>query len=780
MSGRSIEPAVAMVMRALVLAALLLAPAVHVPTRAADFSEVRAAGHVRALAAAPRPVGSAANAEAREYLLRQLRALGLAPEVQTATVHTAAVDMWGNARVTLATVRNVLIRLPGTAHARPAVLAVARYDSAPASLGAADGAGSAAALLEALRVLRAGPPPANDVLFAFTDGDGAQAFGTRALVESHPWMRRVGLALRFDHAGSRGPLALIDPAQAGAAALDGWAHAAPDPRGSSFMAELLRLPQRASGAVLAGAGVPLLHFANTGGTLGPDGVWDVPSRLAPASLRRDGDTMLALLRHFGAADLATMAASPQVVVALPFAGHLRYAQSLAWPLVGLAWVLTVLCCRRAMKGLRIAGTDIVQAAFGWLCMAGLATFIAYLAWETLPGMARRWQYGLLAADPGAGWQALAFMLLPAAIFAPLQADVQRKLGARTAALGVLCMGSVALTVATWLAPGASGVLALPLLAAQAAWLADARANRPQRDGARALVPTLVPASVPFVAGCIPALLLLPPAIHDSLQFLSPARLLAPSSLACLLLGLCGPALAALHGRYARAAGGLLAAGVLGCAACAGFAYAAAPRVPPLPVVNPLVYFKDTPSWQAYWMHPAGPLDAWVRQLFPHAMSTYHLPYMLGQGSNPVWYAAAPRDDAIAYPDLLIERVEEVEDPQWGRVRHVEIRIRSRNRAPEIGLALSGAMPIRTRLDDRVLTPTIVRGWQLTLHGQEDRAMRLSLDLLGDGPFTLSVRERLPGLPDLPDHGLPARPAGMQPALLPRTGTTVAFDVLRFR
>ena len=51
------------------------------PTRgedasAADFSAGRALAHVEALAAAPRPPGSVAHAQAREYLLAQLRSWG--------------------------------------------------------------------------------------------------------------------------------------------------------------------------------------------------------------------------------------------------------------------------------------------------------------------------------------------------------------------------------------------------------------------------------------------------------------------------------------------------------------------------------------------------------------------------------------------------------------------------------------------------------------------------------------------------------------------------------
>ena len=54
-------------------------PPAVVPASAAptEFSAERALAHVRAIAQRPHPVGSADNARVREYVLAQLRALGL-------------------------------------------------------------------------------------------------------------------------------------------------------------------------------------------------------------------------------------------------------------------------------------------------------------------------------------------------------------------------------------------------------------------------------------------------------------------------------------------------------------------------------------------------------------------------------------------------------------------------------------------------------------------------------------------------------------------------------
>ncbi len=392
--------------------------------------------------------------------------------------------------------------------------------------------------------------------------------------------------------------------------------------------------------------------------------------------------------------------------------------------------------------------------FSCLFMAVPATFIAYLCREALPALQARYPAAVLVEDGGASWQLLGFTLLPAAIYIALQRRLQQRLGVATTALGVLLAGDVALVAVCVRAPGASYVLAWPLLAGQAAWLALA--------GVRAW--THAHRVTIAVLGALPALFLLLPAVHASLVFFSPAWLVLPSALVCLLAGMCGMALDLLARRW------LVRPLLLGAGVSLGMAYAAVPQVPELPAPNRLVYYKDTPSWQAFWLHPPGPLDAWTRQVFPNTLHPYVMPYLFGPDADPVWYAAAPRDDDIAWPDLVIDK-----DERGNHRRHVEFRLRSKNRAPEILMRVQGACPHRTAINGRVLTDHDCFSWNLTLHGMGDDELRFAFDFWGDPSFLVYVQERIPGLPE---RDLPPHPAGLPP-LLPLTGTTVAADVLRF-
>src|SRR5947208_9292715 len=65
----------------LAIAELKAPDAVPATASQTEFAAERALTHVRTMAAAPHPIGSSANNAVREYLLAQLSALGMNPQV---------------------------------------------------------------------------------------------------------------------------------------------------------------------------------------------------------------------------------------------------------------------------------------------------------------------------------------------------------------------------------------------------------------------------------------------------------------------------------------------------------------------------------------------------------------------------------------------------------------------------------------------------------------------------------------------------------------------------
>ena len=724
------------------LAWLALAPP-RIPAPGGEVTaagwRARMAGHLQALGE-PRPIATDANARARNYLLAQLRAVGVDPEVQRATVRRSVVYFFGGRHNTIGVVHNVVARIPGNAPdaaRRPALLLTAHYDSGAATLDAARGAGHVAALLETARSLRAAPP-ANDVVLLFADGDAVGGLGAKGFAEQHPLARRIALSLKFDDGG--GPLRLFSAHGVGAAALAGWQRAAPDLPGSSLLAEMARmLPDAPQAGPLAGLDAPLLLFTG-GGAAG--------AAPAPGQLSHLGDAMLRLARAYGAAPLATGVQSGRSYFTLPLAGQVSHPQGVTWALILASCAALALAWRRIQR--QDGTTEALQALFG---VAFLLLVARIGTWT--------WREEMMEAGvAGAARPPLALLAVTLCVFIAGLALLRRSVGATATTLGALCWPALALPAVMLVLPGAAWLLAWPLALALAAVLAlDSAWGRRLDACARAAL---------LLAGMAPALVMIPPALRDTWLMLAPQRMYMVPMLMALPL-LCFAGLALMLRAGPAIAGALALAGAAFC-----LAVPAANSAPPSSSVAPgaglerLVYFKDMNTWRAYWLLPPQPLDDWGRALFAGRDEPAVYMEVFGWHSPRQWYAIAPRDDAIAFPEcfVLLDHV--------GKVRLGRFTVRSKNRAPHIELWMSGAKALRSRLDGVTLTDS-EGPWRLSLYGMEDRLLHFEIESAADEIFAVTVQERMPGLPR---HLLPARPDSLAPVAA-HHGTTLSTDILRF-
>ena len=169
---------------------------------AGDFSAARALLHLQQIAKQPHPTGSEENKQVRAYLIQQLQALGLKPEIQSGMGFN---KKWG----AIAPVHNILVRLPGRV-AGKALLLVAHYDSVPGGPGAADDGASVAAILETLRALSTAPPLQNELICLLTDGEELGLLGSELFVNESPLAKNVGLVLNFEFRGNSGPMLMFE------------------------------------------------------------------------------------------------------------------------------------------------------------------------------------------------------------------------------------------------------------------------------------------------------------------------------------------------------------------------------------------------------------------------------------------------------------------------------------------------------------------------------------------------------------------------------------------
>ncbi|MDL2355924.1 MAG: M28 family peptidase [Pseudomonadota bacterium] len=732
---------------------------------AAGFSTARAQADVRWLAAQPRPLASAANADARAHILAQLHASGLQPEVQTALSQKNTMDRRRNMQVVLGMVNNIVVLVPGTApdHARrPALLLAAGYDTTERSVGAAATAAPVAALLESLRVLQAGAPRANDLVVLFADGERVGGLGARAFAGQHPLAKRIGLAVRFDSGGSRGPLVLIGASGNDGPALRGWASAAPHAIGSSAMPPIYRsMPGALEMGALGTVGTARLHFANLEGSNGSGlGSRDTAGRLDAATLDSMGETMLALARHFGQAPPAQVGtgAGEALYFNVPLIGMVSYSLGAVWAITRLTCLMFLIVACMAWHRGEVTVRELTDAAFGFLFITALLTLAAGLIWNALPSL----HPGYDARNYGAGardyWFLGGFAALGAGLFVLMQRGFRRAMGNAAAALAPLLVMVILLLVVSWQLPGASYVLAWPLIATLLAYGALYVPGLERLPGWRR---TLI-----LLAGVLPALALMGPLVKDIYTATSPENMSLPMVALALLLGM-GTVLLTAQRRY-------VARGLAGVSvACFAVASTAAPYgVEPIPQPNRMVYLKDATNWKSYWMMPAGPLDSWARRFFPAAARAQVQVHEFGYGSPQMWLAPAPRAQQVDFPAVAV-----LKDDDNGSRRQVDFTLQAKPSVPFIDLTLSGADAFRTTVNGRVLTNVRTASWTLSMYGMGGQALAFRLDLEPDRMARVAIHERAPGLPA---QGAPQRPAGMLPPLTPMTATTIMSDTLVFR
>ena len=249
----------------------------------AEFSAGRAVETIRAIAGSPRLVGSPAFEQARDYLLGELAALGLATETQDATLEGVKVE-------------NTLGRLEGRSSSE-AILLVAHLDSVAEAPGATDDASGVAAVLETVRALKAGPALANTIMVLITGPEENCCYGAKAFATQHPWARDVRLLVNVDAGGVSGPSIL-----AATGPQDGWlirqmAGVLPDPIGSSAI-EAFGSPATDYSLELTAGWVQRVRFQPFVDQTHPYSIGQY-GRYHLASIQHQGEHMLAVARHFG-------------------------------------------------------------------------------------------------------------------------------------------------------------------------------------------------------------------------------------------------------------------------------------------------------------------------------------------------------------------------------------------------------------------------------------------------------------------------------------------------
>lgn len=345
---------------------------------------------------APHPLGSAENARVRDRILSRFQQLGYETTVQRRFVC--------NARITCATVENVIARGRGQGSGQ-AVMLAAHYDSVRAGPGASDDAMGVAALLEIAREVR-GQRFRNDLGFLISDGEEAGLLGAEAFAADPALMREIAVIVNVENRGTYGTSNMFETTRGNRWLIRHLSAALPHPQATSLYQTVYDLlPNDTDASVFKRDGKAVLNFAAIRGVHWYHTPLDDLAHASPRTLQHHRENALSMLRVLADADLA--ARSRDDAVYFDVLGFFL----IWWPASWTIWIallsLTLLLFAarktepRAMTfGVLTTFATILFAALGgfavsWLARlrSGDANWVAYPA----PSVAAMWLTGLAAA-----------------------------------------------------------------------------------------------------------------------------------------------------------------------------------------------------------------------------------------------------------------------------------------------------------------------------------------------------------------------------------------------
>ena len=691
---------------------------------ATEFSAERALEHLEQIAQRPHPVGSADNARVRDYLIGQLRTLGLEPQIQEATGVGTRYAVAGR-------VQNVIARLPGKSPGGPAVVLMAHYDGVPGGPAAGDDGAGTAAVLETLRALKAGQPLAHDVIALITDGEEAGLLGAAAFVHEHPWAKDVGVTLNFEARGTSGRSRMFETGPGNldvARAL----RAAGDVSATSLSVTVYRtLPNDTDLSEMAVLGKPALNFAFADGVERYHTAHDDVPNLDPGSLQHHGSQMLAMARVFGDGPLPRPVTGDAVFFDLPLIGLIVYPEAWALPitLAGVALVIVGLVRlprrdQRWARGVALGAGGVVLSILAAACLA-------YVVSTSISSIHRRLSLGGTPEFRGIYTAAIGLLAMTAAFAS--WALVRRWATTSSAHVGALVIWSLATLLVTLKLPGVSFMLAWPLIVG-------------------ALVAVVDGPIVLWIATIVSAAVMVPiiHAVSAVLLGMTGPGGIAAAILVSLLAWLVAPQLEAMgaESRWTTAGASFLTTVLL-----IAFGLVTVRSSPEHPMPSQLVYVQNTDSTNA-WLIATGPLA-------PELAATSST-----STNPPAWLRRAYAGRAITYaptPHVAIvpPTITTIADSTLGSERRLILRVRAAAGTGEMSLRAPGARILSSAVDGRPIdaaryrrrTPT----WQLDYSAPPDSGFTLALTVVPGDPLSFDVVARSSGLPTLNGVRLPARP-----------------------
>lgn len=686
-------------------------PPSPVPASAPDtiFSAERALRHVALIGLRPHAMGMPDHDRVRDYILAQLQAMGVQPQLQTTTAVGTLYQAAGR-------VQNIIGVLPGKEPDVKSVLLMAHYDGVEAGPAASDDGAGVAALLETVRALRARQTPLKqDVIVLFTDGEEAGLLGAAAFVREAKLASAVAFVLNFEARGTSGRSYMFETGPGNLDAVRALRTAGDVTAGSVFTTIYRTLPNDTDLSEIASLGIPALNFAFADGVERYHTSADGPEQVDPGSLQHHGQQMLRVVTTVASAPLPRARTGDAVFFDFPILRLIVYPTWLAIPLVLVAIVLFVMVARRA----------------AWDIMPGMvAMFVALIITAVLARFVVLRPPGMWSGVYGAAI-AVAAIALNASIYL---AVVKRRAGAYVGALLVWMMLAL---VTTLVSPGVSYLFTWPLLFALVA------------ERSRRLV-------AEWIAAAFAILLLAGFAYATSVIMLGVSAMgaMALATLTALVTWLVAPLIARVFDNWRQPLATLLPVSMV--LALIGVLFVR--QSPNHPAHSALIYAENADGGEGFF-GSYSPREPWTsRVLGARDRGPAWTTNLVGRGVA-LYGHSVPRA-SLEPPTMTYIR-----DTVLEGARRVIVRVNAPRGTTAVMMRVVGEPVLRTAIDARVVDTTRFRRrsseWTTEFWNVPDSGAVFSLAIPIGTKLNLEIAARRPGLP--PVLHVPTRPANVVPA-----------------
>src|ERR1700693_540386 len=717
---------------ALAFRSLLPAAAVPVSAPTNEFSAERAFRHLEFIAREPHPTGSAANARVRDYVVDQLKSMGLGSQVQKAVAATS----WdiGGAPYGSGLVQNVIGLIGGT-NSTGTLLLMAHYDSVQTGPGAGDNGSGVVTLLETLRALQSSAPLRNTVVFVFSEGEEDGGLGSQAFVDEHPLAKDVSVAIVPDSNGcGRAAIGVFDrhngwvvreiagsvPHALAASISDELGELA----GGSGMGDHLSFYQKGVPALGLGAGGCQTRYHTAEGKLG---------NIDLRTLQDWGNCAVPLTRKFGNADLKNIRQDD--VIYFPLLGYMIF-YSAKWvlsltvvTLVGLVAVVLVGLKRKILTGRGLTLSFLLWAIGGIAASASIA-----LLWRVLRSLHK--VNSSFTSAYNAQLYAVAFVALAAAMVSAIYTSLRERIGTQNFAAGTALFCGALMLVTYVFTPAGTYLLMWPLLLVLLP-LGYAFALS-QGDSAPLRVVKLF-CEIPAIACFVPLIGFLGIATVDAGQ-----NLVIAGILTAILVALLAPQLEVMVARNKALLPGACA--LIACAFILLGVWRSGYDVQH-PKPDSISYWFDGDTLTASWISFDEKPDDWTSQFLSSHPKADKVNIFATADGDAVLKAPAPA------PSLSVPFIKTVEDSTVNGERSLRLQISSPRHARVIWVIVRNAAVVRAALEGRKVqvgeADTRNKLWGFIFIGLPAEGIRLDVTVKPPAIPQFTLTDQSDGLPEVP-------------------------------